>query len=85
MNRLTKLTSAAFGMALLAGLAYYQGNPALTTAEESSLVGTAVNGLPDTETKAGSLAVDGAAKPDCDPSKTPDDPDFEDCDKISQK
>jgi len=45
MSRLIKYTSAAFGMVLLAGLAYYQGHPDLVTGEEGSLVGTV---LPET-------------------------------------
>lgn len=43
MNRVTRISSAAFGMLLLAGLAYYQSLPDPTRGEEGSLVGTALN------------------------------------------
>jgi hypothetical protein len=42
MNRVTRFTSAAFGMLLLAGLAYYQGHEDPLTGEHGSLIGTAV-------------------------------------------
>lgn len=46
MNRVTRFTSAAFGMLLLAGLAYYQGHGDLTAGEQGSLVGTALSEKP---------------------------------------
>lgn len=55
MKRITRLTSAAFGMLLLGGLAYYQGRPGLATGDEDVLVGTALaegqaeNKTPDSE------------------------------------
>lgn len=42
MNRVTRISSAAFGMLLLAGLAYYQGNGDPTAGQAGALVGTAV-------------------------------------------
>jgi hypothetical protein len=43
MNRVTRISSAAFGMLLLAGLAYYQGLPDPMRGEKGSLVGTALS------------------------------------------
>ena len=71
MNRIARFSGAAFGMVLLAGLAYYQGHPDIATGEEDSLMGTV---LPDD-----------AVEVECDPSKNPEDPDFEDCQQVSQK
>jgi hypothetical protein len=85
MNRLTKFSSAAFGMALLAGLAYYQGNPQLATGDNASLVGTATIDSPEVEENNEELASEEVAETDCDPSKNPEDPNFEDCEKLSQK
>lgn len=42
MSRLIRFSSAAVGMVLLAGLAYYQGHPDPTAGQEGMLVGTAV-------------------------------------------
>jgi len=47
MNRVTRFTSAAFGMLMLAGLAYYQGHDDPTAGERGSLVGTALPGKPE--------------------------------------
>lgn len=85
MNRLTKFSSAAFGMLLLAGLAYYQGNPDPDTGDNASLVGTAVIDPPEVEENNEELANEEVAETDCDPSKNPEDPNFKDCDKVSQK
>ena len=85
MNRLTKFSSAAFGMVLLAGLAYYQGNPELATGDNASLVGTTVIDSPEVEENTDELAAEELAETDCDPSKDPEDPNFEDCKKLSQK
>lgn len=76
MNRLTRYSTALFGMALLAGLAYYQGNPDLSTDDNSSLVGTAVIENP---------TVEEAAKAECKPSDESEDPNPEGCDKIARK
>jgi hypothetical protein len=46
MNRVTRISSAAFGMLLLAGLAYYQSLPDPGRGEEGSLVGTALSKPP---------------------------------------
>jgi hypothetical protein len=85
MNRLTKFSSAAFGMVLLASLAYYQGNPELVTGDDASLVGTAVIGSPEVEENNEKLTAEEVAETDCDPLKDPEDPNFEDCKKVSQK
>lgn len=85
MNRLTRFSSAAFGMVLLAGLAYYQGNPDLDTGDNASLVGTAVIDSPEVEENNEELTTEEVAETDCDPSKTFEDPNFEDCKKLSQK
>lgn len=47
MHRVTRISSAAFGMLLLAGLAYYQGNPDPTAGQSGALVGTAVVKTPE--------------------------------------
>ena len=47
MNRVTRFTSAAFGMLMLAGLAYYQGHEDPLTGEQGSLIGTAVTTKPE--------------------------------------
>jgi hypothetical protein len=47
MNRVTRFTSAAFGMLMLAGLAYYQGHEDPLTGEHGSLIGTAVIKKPE--------------------------------------
>jgi hypothetical protein len=85
MNRLTKFSSAAFGMVLLAGLAFYQGSPELATGDNDALVGTAVIDSQEIEENYEELATEEAAETDCDPSQDPEDPNFEDCDKVSQK
>jgi len=85
MKSLTKYTSAAFGMALLAGLAWYQGQPDLATGEDTSLVGTALIEPANTKESKDSPVSAESAQTDCDPSKDPEDPDFQDCEKLSQK
>ncbi|MCJ7815038.1 MAG: hypothetical protein MUP31_03205 [Xanthomonadales bacterium] len=47
MNRVTRFSSAAFGMLMLAGLAYYQGHEDLAAGEQGSLVGTAITKPPE--------------------------------------
>jgi hypothetical protein len=47
MNRVTRFSSAAFGMLMLAGLAYYQGHEDLAAGEQGSLVGTAITKQPE--------------------------------------
>jgi hypothetical protein len=84
MNRIARFSSAAFGMVLLAGLAYYQGHPEMATGEEDSLVGTAL-AEPQVNEASEESAPDEAGRVECDPSKNPEDPDFKDCDKVSQK
>ena len=43
MTRTMRFSSAALGMVLLAGLAYYQGDGGLTTGQEAIMAGTAVS------------------------------------------
>ncbi len=47
MNRVTRISSAAFGMLLLAGLAVYQGDGPRVTVEDGSLAGTALAKKPE--------------------------------------
>jgi hypothetical protein len=47
MSRVTRITSAAFGMLMLAGLAYYQGHEDLAAGEQGSLIGTALPEKPE--------------------------------------
>ena len=47
MSKVTRITSAAFGMLMLAGLAYYQGHGDLAAGEQGSLVGTALSEKPE--------------------------------------
>ena len=70
MKRTTRLSSAAFGMVLLGGLAYYQGHPGLATGNEDELVGTAL---------AESHMEKQAADIECDPSTDTDSSDLKDC------
>lgn len=42
MNRVTRFSSAAFGMLMIAGLAYYQGHENITAGEQEVLIGTAI-------------------------------------------
>jgi len=46
MNRVTRISSAAFGMLLLLGLAYYQVLPDPTRSQDGALVGTAMTKKP---------------------------------------
>ena len=49
MNRAMRFSSAAMGMVLLAGLAYYQGRMDQALGEEDKLVGTALAATSDIE------------------------------------
>jgi hypothetical protein len=84
MNRLTRFSTAAFGMVLLAGLAYYQGHPPMTAGEEDSLVGTVLPESGDSP-QIEETALEKSEEVECDPTKTPEDPDFDDCVQVSQK
>jgi hypothetical protein len=44
MSRVIRFSSAAVGMVLLGGLAYYQGQPDPTLGQEDILIGTAIDG-----------------------------------------
>jgi hypothetical protein len=60
-NRLVRFSSAAFGMVLLAGLAYYQGRSGPVPLNEESMVGTIIitTGESDTDfSGANELASD---------------------------
>lgn len=43
MSRVIRFSSAALGMVLLGGLAYYQGHPDPTLGQEDILIGTAID------------------------------------------
>ena len=43
MNRVTRFSSAAFGMLMLGGLAYYQGHEDPTAGQQDVLIGTAIS------------------------------------------
>lgn len=47
MNRVTRISSAAFGMLLLTGLALYQGKGDAVNGEEGAMVGTALARPPE--------------------------------------
>ena len=47
MNRVTRISSAAFGMLLLAGLALYQGNSVTVDGKEGAMAGTALTRPPE--------------------------------------
>ena len=49
-NQLARFGSAAFGMVLLAGLAFYQGRPGQVPVDQDSMVGTAIHTAVDSET-----------------------------------
>jgi ribonuclease Z len=53
MNRFIKISSAAFAMVLLAGLAYYQGRIDQATGEEDMLVGSAIAASSEMQPTAG--------------------------------
>jgi ribonuclease Z len=53
MNQTIKISSAAIGMLLLAGLAYYQGRVDQALGEDDALVGTALAASADMEPVAG--------------------------------
>ena len=61
MNRAMRFSSAAVGMVLLAGLAYYQGDVDPTLGQEGALVGTALAEPADTDDS------DCVSTPDLDP------------------
>ena len=72
-------------MMLLAGLAWYQGQPDMVAIDEESLMGTAVIESVETEENTAELTAEKAPEVDCDPTKDLEDPNFKDCDKLSQK
>lgn len=67
MNRVTRISSAAFGMLLLAGLAYYQTQPDPVGNQEGSLIGTALKDPPKT------------AKNECEGNTGQKEPDADSC------
>ena len=64
MNRAMRFSSAAVGMVLLAGLAYYQGNADPTLGQEGALVGTALPEPADIDVTT-ELATDEIHDSDC--------------------
>jgi hypothetical protein len=84
MKRIIRFSSAAFGMVLLGGLAYYQSHPGMAVGDEDALVGTALAGSQMKDQAETSVAEE-TSDAECDPSANPEDPDFENCEKLSQK
>jgi len=84
MKRIIRFSSAALGMVLLGSLAYYQGHPGMAAGDEDALVGTAL-AEPQMKEQAETSIAEETADAECDPSANPEDPDFENCEKLSQK
>jgi hypothetical protein len=78
MNRAMKFSSAAMGMAFLAGLAYYQGGADPTLGEEDALIGTALVEPTDIDVTK-ELAVDVMNDGDCESTAGLDDPTADEC------
>jgi len=64
MDRMMKISSAAFGMVLLAGLAYYQGRVDQALGEEDMMLGTAVAASSELEPIAGNSPTRALAERD---------------------
>ena len=64
MNRAMRFSSAAMGMVLLAGLAYYQGNVDHTSGGEDALAGTALAEMRDGNCES-TAGLDGPAADEC--------------------
>lgn len=75
MNRVTRFSSAAFGMLMIAGLAYYQGHEDLTAGEQEVLIGTNV---PEASDQAGPERLE-ANTDDCEAKSDPKEPGQDPC------
>jgi hypothetical protein len=80
MNRAMRFSSAAMGMVLLAGLAYYQGSVVPTLGEEDELVGTALVESADINATK-ELAMDEVLESGCESAAGMDDSGAGDCTK----
>ncbi len=78
MNRAMRFSSAAMGMVLLAGLAYYQGSVDPTLGEEDALAGTALAESADINATK-ELAMDEEHAGDCESTAGLDDPAADEC------
>ena len=78
MNRVMRFSSAATGMVLLAGLAYYQGSVDPTLGKEDALVGTAL-AEPDDIDVTKDLVMDEVHASECESTSGPD---ADDCTAI---
>jgi hypothetical protein len=83
MNRAMRFSSAAMGMVLLAGLAYYQGSVDHTLGEEDALVGTALAEPADIDV-TNELAVEVMYDDDCKSTAGLADPAVDDCTEIER-
>jgi hypothetical protein len=80
MNRAMRFSSAAMGMVLLAGLAYYQGSVVPTLGEEDALAGTALAERADIDVTK-ELAVDEVLESECESAAGMGDSGAGDCTK----
>ena len=83
MNRVMRFSSAAMGMVLLAGLAYYQGNVDHTLGKEDALVGTALAKPADIDVTK-DLAVDEVHASECESTDGQDDTGNDKCTEQEQ-
>jgi len=83
MNRVMRFSSAAMGMVLLAGLAYYQGNVDHTLGKEDALVGTALPEPADLDVTK-ELVVDEVDASECENTADLDGPGAGDCTEKEQ-
>jgi len=78
-----RFSSAAMGMVLLAGLAYYQGNVDHTLGKEDALVGTALSEPADLDVTQ-ELVVDEVDASECESTAELDDASAGDCPEQAQ-
>jgi len=83
MNRVMRFSSAAMGMVLLAGLAYYQGSVDPTLGKEDSLVGTALAQPADIDVTT-ELAMDEVHDSECESTADLDDASAGECTEQAQ-
>jgi len=76
MNRMIRISSAAVGMFLLAGLAYYQGDMDPGAGQQEILAGTAIS---ETVDKTSSPEIAETQPPECDQANDPNHADHEAC------
>ena len=78
MNRVMRFSSAAVGMVLLAGLAYYQTHPDSALGQEGILTGTALPEQAEPQVPEEALSND-SPQPSCDETSNLDDQSASDC------